>query len=352
MKILVTGGCGFIGSNFINYLFNKTAFNGIVINIDKLTYAGNPENLKNISNKYFNNRYFFECIDIANYDELDKVFIKYGPEIIVHFAAESHVDRSIIGPQEFIHTNIIGTFNLLECARKYWRDYQNKLFHHVSTDEVYGSLENEDYFYEHSAYNPHSPYSASKASSDHLVRSYYHTYNLPVTLSNCSNNYGPFQFPEKLIPLMINNMLEEKHLPVYGKGENIRDWLYVEDHCRAIWKIISFGGVGETYNIGGENELKNINLINILCEIMAITQNKGKNYYKKFITFVKDRPGHDFRYAINMTKIKNELGFNLSVDFNEGINKTIKWYINNLDWLNNVKSGKYRNWIKKNYEDR
>ncbi len=351
-NILITGGSGFIGSNFINYLFNIDNFDDKIINVDKLTYAGNPENLKEISEKYKNSRYFFEKVDIVNYDELKQIFKKYEPEFIVHFAAESHVDRSIHGPREFINTNIIGTFNLLECAKKHWDKFDGKLFHHVSTDEVYGSLKNDGFFYEDTAYDPHSPYSASKASSDHLVNSYYHTYGLPVTISNCSNNYGPYQFPEKLIPIMINNMLEEKPLPVYGKGLNIRDWLYVEDHCRAIWEIINNGKKGETYNIGGENEIRNIDIVNTLCEKMANIKGIEKDYYKKLITYVKDRPGHDWRYAINMGKLKNELGFIPSVTFEEGISKTIQWYLSNRDWINKIKTGEYRNWINSNYGER
>jgi dTDP-glucose 4,6-dehydratase len=351
-NILITGGSGFIGSNFINYIFSLENFHSIIINIDKLTYAGNPENLQKISNKFLNSRYFFEKIDIVNFERLEQVFLKYKPDIIVHFAAESHVDRSILGPREFINTNIIGTFNLLECARKHWVDYKGKLFHHVSTDEVYGSLNDEGFFFENTAYDPHSPYSASKASSDHLVNSYYHTYNLPVTMSNCSNNYGPLQFPEKLIPLMINNMLKGRPLPVYGRGLNVRDWLYVEDHCRAIYKIIQKGKCGETYNIGGENEIRNIDIVNILCEKMAKIKDKNRDYYKKLITSVKDRPGHDWRYAINMDKIKNKLNFKLSVTFEEGIMKTIQWYLDNPDWIENIESGEYRNWIETNYNKR
>jgi dTDP-glucose 4,6-dehydratase len=350
--IMITGGYGFIGSNFINYLFSSSEFAGKIINIDKLTYAGNPDNLKEISSKHANERYFFEKVDIVCYNELEMVFRKYCPDIVVHFAAESHVDRSIHGPREFINTNIIGTFNLLECARKQWDDYDGKLFHHVSTDEVYGSLNDDGFFYENTAYDPHSPYSASKASSDHIVYSYYHTYGLPVTISNCSNNYGPFQFPEKLIPVIINNILEKEPLPVYGKGLNVRDWLYVEDHCRAIWKIICKGRKGETYNIGGENEIRNIDIVNVLCEKLAEIKGKNQNYYKKLITYVTDRPGHDWRYAINMEKIKSELGFKLSVTFEEGITKTIKWYLSNLDWISNIKTGEYLKWINKNYGER
>ena len=350
--ILVTGGSGFIGSNFIHYLFGLENFFGKIINIDKLTYAGNQKNLEDITDKYLGKRYFFERIDIADYEILEQVFPKYKPDTIVHFAAESHVDRSIIGPREFIQTNIVGTFNLLECAKKFWDNYENKLFHHVSTDEVYGSLKDDGFFYEDTAYDPHSPYSASKAASDHLVNSYYHTYGLPVTISNCSNNYGPLQFPEKLIPVMINNILEEKQLPVYGDGLNVRDWLYVEDHCRAIWKIIKHGTRGETYNIGGENEIRNIDIVNILCEKMAEIKEKNQDYYKKLITYVKDRPGHDWRYAINMDKIKNELGFKPSVTFEEGITKTIQWYLDNPDWIENIKTGEYQKWIEQNYERR
>ena len=351
-KILITGGSGFIGSNFINYLFSLDKFHGTIVNVDKLTYAGNPENLNSITKDYLNKRYFFEQVDIVNQTELEKVFEKYNPDIIVHFAAESHVDRSILGPKEFIETNIIGTFNLLECARKVWTDFEGKLFHHVSTDEVYGSLADEGFFSENTPYDPHSPYSASKASSDHLVSSYFHTYGLPITISNCSNNYGSLQFPEKLIPLMINNMLEEKPLPVYGKGLNVRDWLYVEDHCRAIWKIVQNGRRGETYNIGGENEIKNIDIVNILCEKLAEIKGKDQDYYKKLITYVTDRPGHDWRYAINMDKIKSELFFKPSVTFEEGITKTITWYLENQVWIDHIKSGEYKNWITKNYGDR
>jgi dTDP-glucose 4,6-dehydratase len=350
--VLVTGGAGFIGSNFIHYLFGLDEFNGKIVNLDSLTYCGNLDNLKNISDEYYNTRYFFEKIDIVNYAELKQIFEKYEPDIIVHFAAESHVDRSIFGPREFINTNIIGTFNLLECARQNWSSFSNKLFHHVSTDEVYGSLGDEGFFYETTAYDPHSPYSASKASSDHLVNSYFHTYGLPVTLSNCSNNYGPFQFPEKLIPVIINNILGMQQLPIYGDGLNVRDWLYVEDHCSAIWSIIQDGRKGETYNIGGENEITNIEVIQTLCEKLADIKGKDKDYYKKLITYVRDRPGHDWRYAINMDKIKNELNFRPTVSFENGISKTINWYLNHQEWISNIKSGEYKNWMQKNYGDR
>jgi len=349
--ILITGGAGFIGSNFIHYLFAQAGFNAKIVNVDKLTYAGNPLSLEEIA-EHYSNRYFFEKVDIADYDALERVFQRHTPDMVIHFAAESHVDRSITGPKEFIDTNINGTFNLLECARKLWKDRKDVLFHHVSTDEVYGSLGDEGFFYETTAYDPHSPYSASKAASDHLVSAYFHTYGLPVTISNCSNNYGPYQFPEKLIPVMINNMLEMKPLPVYGKGLNVRDWLYVEDHCRAIWDIVRNGKRGETYNIGGENEIKNIDIVNTLCELMADENNFDKDYYKQLITYVTDRPGHDWRYAINMDKIKNELDFKVSVNFKQGIRKTIQWYLANIEWMDGIKSGEYLRWIEANYSDR
>lgn len=351
-NILVTGGCGFIGSNFIAYLFEKADFTGNIINADKLTYAGNPDNLKNIQAEYGNDRYFFEKTDIAKISEVKELFEKYEIDCVIHFAAESHVDRSITGPAEFIHTNIVGTFNLLELARKKWANRINVLFHHISTDEVYGSLGETGYFFEDSSYEPRSPYSASKASSDHIVMAYYHTYEMPVTISNCTNNYGPFQFPEKLIPLMINNMIEEKSLPVYGQGLNVRDWLFVEDHCSGIWEIVKNGRRGETYNIGGENEWTNIDLLNFLCEKVALLMGKEKDFYKNLITFVKDRAGHDQRYAINCDKIKNELGWKQSVSFEKGLELTVGWYLNNCDWMENIKSGEYRKWIEKNYKDR
>jgi dTDP-glucose 4,6-dehydratase len=350
-NILVTGGAGFIGSNFIHYIFNKSAFNGKVINVDKLTYAGNLENLREIDNKFGKNRYYFEKIDICDFDKMKEIFQKYDIDTVVGFAAESHVDRSIFGPKDFIQTNIMGTFNLLEVTREYWRgrDKEGVLFHHVSTDEVYGSIEGGGHFYPHSSYKPNNPYSASKASADHLVRAYYHTYRLPITISNSSNNYGPYQFPEKLIPLMIINILKEKPLPIYGNGKNIRDWLYVEDHCSAIWQILNKGKTGETYNIGGENEWENIKLVNFLCEKIGQLQGKGKDYYKKLITFVKDRPGHDRRYAVNCDKIKQELGWRQRFDFEEGLDINIKWYMNNQSWVNRIRSGEYKIWLEKNY---
>ncbi len=354
-NIIITGGSGFIGSNFIKYIFSLQEFNGNIINLDKLTYAGNPNNLTDIDKKFGNNRYFFYKTDITDINTIETVFEKHDIDCIIHFAAESHVDRSITGPAEFIYTNIIGTFNLLEIARKKWQGRDDVLFHHISTDEVYGTLpeDNADIkFLENTPYDPRSPYSASKASSDHLVMAYYHTYGMPVTISNCSNNYGPYQFPEKLIPLMINNMIEEKNLPVYGDGKNIRDWLYVQDHCSAIWEIINNGSRGETYNIGGENEWTNIELLYALCEIVAEETGKDKDYFKKLITYVKDRAGHDRRYAINCDKIKRELGWKQSVTFDEGLRETVRWYLDNNDWMENIKSGEYRKWIERNYDNR
>lgn len=349
---MVTGGAGFIGSNFIHYLLDNPDFKGKIINIDKLTYAGNLENLTSIDELYGGNRYFFEQVDIKDFDTLQNIFRNYEIDTVIHFAAESHVDRSIYGPLDFIQTNILGTFNLLECARKFWKDYSDKLFHHVSTDEVYGSLGAEGYFTELTPYDPHSPYSASKASSDHLVKAYFHTYGLPVTISNCSNNYGPFQFPEKLIPLIIFNILNSKPLPVYGDGKNIRDWLYVTDHCKAIWQIADTGTCGETYNIGGDNEWENIKLVNTLCEKLAKILKKNEQDIKSKIVFVKDRPGHDQRYAIDSDKIKQQLGWRQEVDFSEGLDKTIEWYLNNKQWIENIQNGSYQKWITKNYEQR
>jgi len=353
-NIFVTGGAGFIGSNFIHYVFKNTSFEGKIINVDKLTYAGNLENLAKIDDKHGGKRYFFERSDIGDFDKIKEIFKKYDIDTIVNFAAESHVDRSIFGPKEFVQTNIMGTFNLLEVARECWRNTEKEeiLFHHISTDEVYGSVEDGGYFYETTAYKPNSPYSASKASSDHLVRAYYQTYGLPITISNCSNNYGPYQFPEKLIPLMILNILKEKGLPVYGDGKNVRDWLYVEDHCSAIWEILNRGKTGETYNIGGENEWENIKLVNFLCEKIGQLQGKDKDYYKRLITFVKDRPGHDRRYAINCDKIKRDLGWRQKFGFEEGLDLTIKWYMDNKSWVDRVGSGKYRKWMEKNYRAR
>lgn len=358
--ILVTGGAGFIGSNFIRFVFEKTGFAGKIVNYDKLTYAGNLMNLDDIERSRGGKTYFFEKADICDYDRLIHVFMRHKVDVVVHFAAESHVDRSIYGPKDFIDTNIVGTFTLLEAARKAWTGRRDVRFHHISTDEVYGSLGDTGYFYETTAYDPRSPYSASKASSDHLVRSFFHTYGLPATISNCSNNYGPYQFPEKLIPLMILNVVEGKELPVYGDGNNIRDWLYVEDHNRAIWMILERGVVGETYNIGGENEKRNIDVVRNICDILEmlypirnnrVIQNSRPDIksYKDLITYVADRPGHDRRYAINCDKIKKELGWNRVKDFNAGLESTISWYLKNTTWVDAVRSGEYRKWVERNY---
>ncbi len=347
-NLLITGGCGFIGTNFIRYLFNQPDFTGRMINVDRLTYAGNPENLKDIE-KMFPDRYVFVQADICDPEKLAGIFDAYDIDTVCHFAAESHVDRSIVSPDDFIKTNIIGTFNLLEIARN--RKNRLRRFHHISTDEVYGSLGNDGYFTETTPYQPSSPYSASKASSDHLVRAYHTTYNLPVTLSNCSNNYGPYQFPEKLIPLMILNALEGKPLPVYGDGKNVRDWLYVDDHCSAIWEILRHGKEGETYNVGGDCELENITLVETICD--AIDNATGKDAVKarrELITFVKDRPGHDRRYAIDATKIKKELGWMPKTPIEKGIQSTINWYLENDNWVTRVRSGAYREWIQRQYQ--
>ncbi len=350
-NILVTGGAGFIGTNFIRHLFDQADFQSRVINLDKLTYAGNPQNLEDIAQKY-PERYVFEKADICDLEEMSRIFNQYDVDCVVHFAAESHVDRSILGPGAFVKTNIEGTFNLLEIARNNWKERKDVLFHHVSTDEVFGSLGDTGYFFETTPYDPRSPYSASKASSDHLVMAYFHTYGLPVTMSNCSNNYGPYQFPEKLIPLMIANIVDEKPLPVYGEGLNIRDWLYVIDHADAIYKVVTQGRYGETYNVGGENEWENIKLVNVLCEQMAQRLDRSVDKVKGLITFVKDRPGHDHRYAINCDKIKDELGFKQSVDFHQGLDLTIDWYMQNADWIKNIQSGDYQKWIKAQYVER
>jgi len=345
--MLVTGGCGFIGTNFIQFLLKDSDFKGRVINVDKLTYAGNPENMVRIE-KNFSDRYVFVKADICDPKSLADIFKRFEVDTICHFAAESHVDRSIVKPDAFIRTNIMGTFHLLELAREY-RD-RLKLFHHVSTDEVFGSLGEKGYFTEETPYRPNSPYSASKAASDHLVRAYHKTYGLPVTISNCSNNYGPYQFPEKLIPLMLLNAIENKPLPVYGDGRNIRDWLYVRDHCVAVWEIMKNGKKGETYNIGGGNERENIGLVELICDIVdEIRKEDAEQPRRKWITFVKDRPGHDRRYAVDFAKLKNELGWTPEESFETGIRKTIHWYMDNQDWVNRVRSGEYRRWIKEYY---
>jgi dTDP-glucose 4,6-dehydratase len=361
-NIFVTGGAGFIGCNFIRYLLEKEKnFTGRIINLDALTYAGNRMSLADIETKYSHSgqipRYFFEHGDICDSALLKSLFNKYNIDTVVHFAAESHVDRSILGPQAFIKTNVMGTFNLLDIAHNVWKEENGKLrndvlFHHVSTDEVFGSLGETGYFTETTPYSPRSPYSASKASSDHLVMAYHHTYGLPVTISNCSNNYGPYQFPEKLIPLMILNMQEGKSLPVYGDGKNIRDWLYVEDHNRAVWEIMQNGSAGETYNIGGENEWENIKLLDVLIEITAEKSGMDAEKIRSTITYVKDRPGHDRRYAIDCSKIKKELGWKQTVNFEEGLSRTVDWYLTNTNWIENIRSGEYQKWIEKNYSER
>ncbi len=346
-NMLVTGGCGFIGSNFIRYILSESDFKGRIINVDKLTYAGNPENLA-VIDKNFPDRYYFIKADICDRQAMAMVFEKYGIDSVCHFAAESHVDRSIAKPDAFIKTNINGTFNLLELAR-FHKD-EIILFHHVSTDEVYGSIDDGGYFTEETPYHPNSPYSASKAASDHLVRAYGTTYGIPVTISNCSNNYGPYQFPEKLIPLILLNALEGKSLPVYGDGLNIRDWLYVKDHCKAIWTIMKNGKRGETYNIGGRCEMCNIDVVKIICNIIdKMMPEPGKQPRRNLIVFVKDRPGHDQRYAIDFSKLQKELGWVPDESFETGIRKTIRWYLDNKEWIERVKSGEYVSWIKKHY---
>ncbi|QEN06987.1 dTDP-glucose 4,6-dehydratase [Oceanispirochaeta crateris] len=351
-NILVTGGAGFIGSNFIRVLLNNKEFTGRVINLDKLTYAGNASSLDDVAAR-FPDRYDFKQGDICDAELVSSLFQSYQIDAVCHLAAESHVDRSIEGPEAFIKTNVNGTFTLLDTARKAWTgQFENKLFHHVSTDEVYGSLGDTGYFFEDTSYDPRSPYSASKASSDHLVMAYFHTYGLPITMTNCSNNYGPYQFPEKLIPVMIENMLLGKALPVYGDGKNIRDWLYVEDHNSAVWTVMQKGRLGETYNIGGENEWENIKLVNTLCEVVATEAGLDVSSLKGLISYVKDRPGHDQRYAINCDKLKSELGWTQSLNFEEGLRKTVRWYLENRAWIENIKSGEYRKWMEKNYSQR
>jgi dTDP-glucose 4,6-dehydratase len=357
-NILVTGGSGFIGCNFIRFMLERNGhFSGRIINLDALTYAGNPASLSEIEQQFDGKRYFFENGNICDSELVESIFKKYAVDTVVHFAAESHVDRSILGPKAFIETNVMGTFTLLEAAKKFWRESDGSfadevLFHHISTDEVYGSLGETGYFTETTPYDPRSPYSASKAASDHLAMAYNHTYGLPLTLSNCSNNYGPYQFPEKLIPLMILNILKGKPLPVYGDGKNIRDWIYVEDHNRAVWTIIQNGRNGTKYNIGGENEWENIKLLHTLIGLVSKQAGLDSEKIRKTITYVKDRPGHDRRYAIDCSKIKNELGWKQEASFETGLEKTIAWYLANTQWVDGILSGEYKNWITKNYEKR
>ena len=344
-NILITGGAGFIGSHVVKLFVNKYP-EYTIYNLDKLTYAGNLKNLTEIENSA---NYIFVKGDIQDKDFLEKLFADKQITDVIHLAAESHVDRSISGPMEFIITNIVGTANLLEVARTNWGDSNDNVFYHVSTDEVYGSLGDEGFFLEDTSYDPRSPYSASKASSDHLVRAYYHTYNFPIKISNCSNNYGSHQFPEKLIPLVINNIKNQKSLPVYGTGENVRDWLWVEDHARAIDLIFHKGKLGETYNIGGWNEWTNIDLVRKMCQILDTKLGREPGENEKLITFVTDRAGHDMRYAIDATKIKNELGWVPSLEFEEGLEKTIDWYLANEEWINNVTSGDYQKYYSEHY---
>ena len=372
-NILVTGGAGFIGSNFINYLFGLSAtkspefmdsgFSGKIVNVDCLTYAGNLENLAEVDKKFGasvplgSRRYFFEKVDICDRKEIERIFKQYDIDTVIHFAAESHVDRSILGPEAFIRTNVMGTFTLLDVARNYWgcsldnvRD--DVLFHHISTDEVYGSLGATGYFTEETKYDPRSPYSSSKASSDHIAMAYYHTYGLPVTLSNCTNNYGPYQFPEKLLPLMIANIRDGKSLPVYGEGKNIRDWIYVEDHNRGVWEIVNKSPAGKKWNLGGENEWKNIELLHKLIEIVCAETGKNPAEVEKTIVHVKDRPGHDARYAIDCSKAKGELGWSRRMSFEQGLSLTVKWYLSHPEWIEHILSGEYKNWISENYGKR
>ena len=346
-NVLITGGAGFIGSHVVRLFVNKYP-NYNIINLDKLTYAGNLENLKDVKDKL---NYTFVKADICDYEEMEKLFINFEIDSVIHLAAESHVDRSIKDPFSFAKTNVMGTLSLLQAARNRWKDnFKDKIFYHVSTDEVYGSLEEGGgFFTEETSYDPHSPYAASKASSDHFVRSFHDTYRLPIVISNCSNNYGAYQFPEKLIPLFINNICNNKPLPIYGKGENIRDWLFVEDHAKAIDVIFHKGKLGETYNIGGFNEWKNIDLIKVIIKTVDNFLGRKEGESEKLITYVTDRAGHDFRYAIDSTKLKNELGWQPSLQFEEGIEKTVRWYLDNQSWVAKVTSGDYQKYYKNMY---
>ncbi|MCK5029200.1 MAG: dTDP-glucose 4,6-dehydratase [Bacteroidales bacterium] len=347
--LLITGGAGFIGSHVIRLFVNKYPDYKIV-NLDKLTYAGNLENLKDVEDAP---NYEFVKGDIVDDSFIFDFFNKHQFDGVIHLAAESHVDRSIANPNEFIQTNIVGTVNLLNAARNIWKDnFDKKLFYHISTDEVYGSLGDEGLFVEETSYDPRSPYSASKASSDHLVRAYFHTFGLPIVITNCSNNYGPNQFPEKLIPLAINNIKKKKPIPIYGKGENVRDWLFVEDHANAIDLAFHKGNVGETYNIGGNNEWQNIQLINVLCKIMDQKLGRTEGESAQLITFVKDRAGHDLRYAIDSSKIQDELGWQPSLQFEEGLEKTVDWYLSNSEWLDHILSGDYEKYYQEQYHKR
>lgn len=351
---MITGGAGFIGSALIRHVIGNTQ--DAVVNLDKLTYAGNLQSLTSVA---VDPRYRFEHVDICDAKEVARVFEQHQPDAVMHLAAESHVDRSISGPAEFIQTNIVGTYTLLDAARTHWNKLEGGKkagfrFHHISTDEVYGSLGNKGFFTEDTSYEPNSPYSASKASSDHLVRAWHHTYGLPVVTTNCSNNYGPYHFPEKLIPLVILNAVNGKPLPIYGKGDNIRDWLYVEDHARALYLVMNEGRLGETYNIGGWNEMTNLEVVQAICAILDELRPLPTSHfplptYGDLITFVKDRPGHDQRYAIDASKIERELGWKPQETFETGLKKTIEWYLDNQEWVVNVTSGEYRDWVRKQY---
>ncbi len=347
--LLVTGGAGFIGSAFIRFLFRQPGFHGHVVNLDALTYAGNPENLKGHVDEA---RYTFVHGDIRDQALMERLITEHAVDAVVHFAAESHVDRSIHGPKEFLETNIMGTFSILEALRARAAAGQQVHLHHVSTDEVFGSLGDEGFFTEDTRYDPRSPYSASKAASDHLVRAYAHTYHQSITLSNCSNNYGPFHFPEKLIPLMILNCLSGKALPVYGDGQNIRDWLYVDDHAEAIWLILNKADSGSTWNVGGRNEWKNLDLLHTLIDVVADEAKRDRDGLKALITFVKDRPGHDRRYAIDCSLIESKLGWKPAHTFETGLRETVRWYLDNGAWVENVKSGAYAKWMDQNYAAR
>jgi len=349
MNILVTGGAGFIGSNFLGQSVPRRP-DDLFVNVDKLTYAANPANLAAVATL---ENYRLERVDIADRDAVAAVFERYHPDLVVHFAAESHVDRSILSPGDFVQANVVGTFNLLEAFRADARP--GALFHHVSTDEVYGSLgpaAEDGRFTESTRYDPSSPYSASKAASDHFVRAYHRTYGLAVKITNCSNNYGPYQFPEKLIPLMILNAIDGKSLPVYGKGANIRDWLYVEDHCDAIWAVIERGRIGETYNVGGDCELANLDVVGRICRVLAEETGKPASDYERLVTYVQDRPGHDLRYAIDATKTRSECGWSPRHSFETGLRATVRWYLEHRDWVAAVRSGEYLTWIERNYGTR